>query len=48
MLNQIKAVEENAGALINEINHNDSEQKFSTERGKFNANTPFKGTLQLR
>ena len=35
MLNQINAVEHNAGALINAINQNASAQKFSTERGKF-------------
>ena len=35
MLNQIKAVVDNAGALVNAINQNESEQKFSTERGKF-------------
>ena len=35
MLNQIKAVVDNAGALVNAINQNESEQKFSTERGNF-------------
>ena len=48
MLNQIKAVEDNAGALIIAINRNESAHKFSTERGKFKANTRFKGTWQLR
>ena len=48
MPNQTKAVEDNAGALIIAINQNESAQQFSTERGKFKANTPFKGTWQLR
>ena len=35
MPNQVKVVEDNAGALVNAINQNESEQEISIERGKF-------------
>ena len=36
ILNQMKVVEHNAGARVNVTKQNESEHKFSTERGKFN------------
>ena len=35
MLTPMKVVEVNAGALVNAIYQNESQQKCSTERGKF-------------